>query len=324
METLHTKVVVVQPIHEVGMKILNENIETVLLVGNGAPEAVLPVLDETVTGVLIRNSVFNREMIERAPNLKVISRHGVGVELVDLEAATEHGVLVVNAPEATTESVAEHIVAMVMILGRKMLIAHKELRAGNFGVRDVYRPDDIGGKTIGFIGFGRIGRSAARKCAGLGMRILTYTRHGLPAADMEAGVECCPSVEDLLQRADFVSLNVPLTSETRHMIGAEQLALMKPTAYLINCARGSVVDEAALTAALTCGQIAGAGLDVFEPEPPVRDNPLFKLDNVVVTPHSAAFTMQGKIRASRTAAQQLVDVLRGKVPQHLVNPNCLA
>lgn len=323
MEKLQTKVILTKPIHEAGLQILTENIETVILTESDKPEVVLPFLDDQVEGVLLRHSIFNRAMIEKARNLKVIARHGVGVDLVDMAAATEHGVLVINSPNAATSSVAEHVVTLVMALCKKTFIAHQALCAGNFGIRNTYEPDDIEGKTIGIIGFGRIGRAVAQRCIGLGMKAIAYTPHQDLSAAQNLGVRLCDSLEEVLQQADFVSLSTPLTPETRHMLSTEQFAMMKPTAYLINCARGEVVDEAALIAALKTGQIAGAGIDVFEQEPPGTDNELFRMENVIVTPHSAAMTRNSNRKMACIAAQQLVDALRGNYPPHIVNKEVL-
>lgn len=323
MSKLQTKVLVTQPIHAEGMRVLNENIETVIVAENDKPETLLALLDDQVEGVVVRYNVFNREMIEKAKNLKVIARHGIGVELIDLTAATENGVIVVNTPDAATASVAEHVLAMAIILGRKMFVAHKALCQGNYAIKNSYGPDDVEGKMIGFIGLGRIGSAAAKRCLGVGMRVMAYDPYLPPQVAADMGITLCTTLEEVLQCADFVSLHTPLTPETEGMIGAEQLAMMKPTAYLINCSRGKVVDEPALIAALKAGQIAGAGLDVFAEEPPQPDNELLSMENVVVTPHSSSLTMNGKIKMAVGAAEQLVEVLRGGVPQYIVNKDVL-
>jgi len=316
---LKTKVIVTQPIHAKGMEMLTPYVETVIVAPDDKPETILSLLDDDVEGVIVRYNVFNREMIEKAKNLKVISRHGIGTELIDREAANEHGVMIVNTPDAATVSVAEHVVAMAMMLCRKMLFAHKAVLTGNFAAKNTYNPDDVDGKTIGFIGLGRIGIEAAKRSIGVGMHVIAYDPYIRSEVAEKLGIRLCASMEEVLKEADFVSIHTPLTPETKHMIGAKELALMKNSAYLINCARGEVVDEPALIEALQKGVIAGAGLDVFAKEPPDPDNPLLGMENVVLTPHSSSLTMSGKVKMATGAVEQLLKVLREEPPDFLVN-----
>lgn len=320
---LQTKIVITQPIHPSGMDLLNAAVETVVVAADDRPETILALLDDSVEGVIVRYNVFNRAMIESAKNLKVISRHGIGVELIDLAAATEHGVMVVNTPDAATVSVAEHVVVMAMMLCRKMLFAHNELVVGNFAIKNHYGPDDVEGKTIGFIGLGRIGVEAARRCMGIGMKVIAYDPYLGPVGAKISGVSLCATMDDLLRQSDFVSLHTPLTPDTNHMIGRRQLGMMKKSAYLINCSRGAVVDESALIEALLSGEIAGAGLDVFEQEPPAADNPLLHMKNVVLTPHSSSLTAAGTVRMAIGAVEQLLKVLQAQTPDYLVNRDVL-
>lgn len=320
---LKTKVVLAQPIHPKGLELLQENVETVIVAPSDKPEVLVSLMDEQVEGVIVRYNVFNREMIEHAPNLKVISRHGIGVELIDQVAATEHGVMVVNTPSAATTSVAEHVILMVLMLAKNVLVGDQELRNGNYAIKDKYGPDDVEFKTIGFLGLGRIGREAARRCKGLDMKVIGYDPYLKPEDAAALGIELKDSMEAVLKESDFVSLHTPLTPETRHMISTEQLKMMKPTAFLINCSRGAVLDEKALIQALQDKTIAGAGLDVFEQEPPEKDNPLFAMPNVVVTPHSSSLTANGRIKMSVGAVEQLLKVLRGEKPDFLVNKDVL-
>lgn len=315
---LKTKVLLTQPIHARGMEILESAVETVVVAPDDKIETIASLLDGEVTGVVVRYNVFNRYLMEKAPNLKVIARHGIGVELIDLEAARERGVLVVNTPDAATVSVAEHVVMMVLALSKKMLFADRELKKGNYSVKDNYMPDDVEGKLLGLVGFGKIGREVEKRCKALGMNVTAYDPFMDRAAFEGLGVEKAPSLEDLLERSDFVSLHTPLTPETQRLMGEAQFKLMKSSAYLINCARGQVVDEAALIKCLQEKVIAGAGLDVFEKEPPGADNPLFAMDNVIATPHSSSLTVNGKIKMATGAAEQLLKVLRGETPDHIV------
>jgi len=316
---LKTKVLVTQPIHAKGMELLENAVEKVIIAPDDKIETIASLLDEEVTGVVVRYNVFNRELMEKAPNLKVIARHGIGVDLIDMEAATERGIMVVNTPDAATVSVAEHVVMMILALSKKIIFADRELKKGNYSVKDKYTPDDVEGKTLGLIGFGKIGKEVAKRCIGLGMDVTAYDPYTSQEAFDSMGVGKAASMESLLEQSDFVSLHTPLTHQTHHMLGEAQFKLMKESACLINCSRGQVVDEAALIDCLQKDIIAGAGLDVFEKEPPEADNPLFYMDNVIVTPHSSSLTVNGKIKMAVGAAQQLLKVLRGEAPDYLVN-----
>lgn len=320
---IKTKVLVTQPIHAKGMQMLTEAVEEVIQAPNDRIETLASLLDDKVEGVIVRYNVFNRELIEKAPNLKVIARHGIGVELIDQEAATEHAVMVVNTPDAATVSVAEHVVMMAMVLAKKLFMADAALRKGNYAIKDKYAPDDVEAKTIGLVGLGRIGREVACRCRALGMKVIAFDPYMSPPCAQEIGVTLMETLEELLASADFVSMHTPLTPTTRHLIGEKQFALMKPDAYFINCSRGEVVDEEALIQALKDKKIAGAGLDVFTTEPPSPENPLFSMDNVIVTPHSSSLTVNGKIKMATGAVEQLLKVLRGEMPDYLVNAKVL-
>ena len=318
-----TKVLVTQPIHDKGMKLLEDSVEEVVLAPNDKVETLSSLLDDKVEGVIVRYNVFSRELIKKAPNLKVIARHGIGVELIDLEAATEHGVMVVNTPTAATVSVAEHVIMMLMVLSKKLLFADAELRKGNYGVKDKYMPDDVENKVLGLVGLGRIGQEVARRALGLCMKVIAFDPYMKPEMGEKVGVSMKASMEEVLKTADFISLHTPLTPATRHMIGKKEFSMMKPGAYFINCSRGAVVDEAELIKSLENKVIAGAGLDVFEDEPPKANNPLFGMDNVIVTPHSSSLTMNGKIKMATGAVEQLLKVLDGQKPDFLVNKDVL-
>ena len=217
-------------------------------------------------------------MFDSAPNLKVISRHGNGYDNVDMEEANRRGVLVVNSPDAATDSVAEHAATLVLMLCRKMYLAPRAVSADRRGGRG-YQPEDAAGKTAGIIGPGRIGKAAAKRLQAFGMKILAYSRHMTDEEAAALGFERCGSLSELLRRADFVLPLTPLTEETRHMLGAAEFEQMKPTSYVVNCSRGSVIDEQALVDALRRGVIAGAGLDVVENEPVDADNPLARVNH---------------------------------------------
>ena len=260
-------------------------------------------------------------MDQAGQTLKVIARHGIGVDNVDLAAATERGILVVNTPDAPTESTAEHAVALLLALAKQVAAGDRTLRGTANIPRSRLQGTEVRGRTLGVVGFGRIGRRVAEICKqGLQMRVIAfdpYLNRGQTAA---MGIEAADSLEALLDQADFVSLHPALTSETKNLIGKAELHRMKSTAFLINVSRGPVVDEIALIDALETGQIAGAAMDVFDPEPASPDNPLFKMPNVVATPHISSFTDLGREAMSRGAVEQTLQVLRGERPPFLVNP----
>jgi D-3-phosphoglycerate dehydrogenase len=259
---------------------------------------------------------MSADVIGSAKNLKVISRTGVGVDNVDVKAATGKGVLVLNTPEANSISVAEHTVALIIAISKQLLMYDSELRAGNFKIRRTNRSTDIDGKTLGLIGCGRIGRFTADKCrAAFNMQVIGYD----PYIKELPGVTLYEDIGEVFARADYISLHIPLTDETRGMVGAKLLSRMKPTAYIVNTARGGIIDEVALAEALRENRIAGAALDVLEYEPPKDDNPLLPLKNVILTPHSAALTKECSARVAHEAALGISDYLKGNTPRFVFN-----
>ena len=303
-----------EAIHEAGAGLLRSHGEVRL--APALDEESLAAAVRDVDAVVVRNvGLVSRRVIEAAPRLKVIGRHGVGLETIDLEAAAERGVRVVYTPEANRESVAEHFVAMALILSRRLLEADRALREGRWGVRYEYFGRELYGKTLGVVGFGRVGRSTARICHhGFQMPVLYCGRSAAPA---EAEADCGArrvTLERLLAESDYVSLNLPLTAETRHCIGREQIRLMKPGACLLNLGRGPLWDEAAVLEALDQGWIAGAGTDVFEQEPAVAENPLFRHGRFVCTPHMSAHTDEAMRRMS-LVAEDVIAVLEGREPR---------
>jgi D-3-phosphoglycerate dehydrogenase len=277
--------------------------------------ADLPGVAGVILGV---DPTADADFMDRAgSSLKVIARHGIGVDNVDLAAATERGILVVNTPDAPTESTAEHAVALLLALAKQVAAGDRNLRGTANIPHSRLQGTELRGRVLGVVGFGRIGRRVAEICGqGLQMRVIAFDPYMTAMTD----VEVVDSLETLLDRADFVSLHPALTAETRHLIGQPELRRMKPTAFLINVSRGPVVDEVALIKALESGQLAGAAMDVFDPEPPSPDNPLFRLPNVVATPHISSFTDLGRQAMSQGAVEQTLQVLRGDRPPFLVNP----
>jgi len=268
---------------------------------------------------------IDAEVMDAAPNLKVISTMSVGYDHIDVEAATKRGIYVTNTPGVLTDAVAELTIGLLLAVTRRIVEADKLIRRGEWN--KPWSPlfmtgPELKGKTLGIIGLGGIGTAVARKVKGFGMRVIYYSRHRKEDIEKELGIEYV-DLETLLKESDFVSLHTALTKETYHMIGERELKMMKKTAYLINTARGGVVDTEALIKALKEGWIAGAALDVFEQEPLPLDHPLTKLDNVVLAPHIGSATIEARTKMAEMSAKNLLYVLQGKMPLSLVNKEVL-
>ena len=315
-------VFVPQPIHSDALHFLRRKARVV--VGFGPDATAWTDGLACADGIVLRTAPFRKGDFELAARLKVIARHGVGVDNVDLEEATRRGVAVVNTPLANVESVAEHALGCMLALAKSICRGHDLTRRGGFTRRDELVGVELYGKTRGIVGFGRFGGVVARKCrAALGLRVLAFDPYR-SAEEMEAhGVEKVGELGRLLAQADVISVHVPLTEQTRGLIGRPELGLVKRGAFLLNLSRGGVVDEGALVEALREGVVRGAAVDVFEEEPPPDDHPLFSLDNVVVTPHIAAHTEEAMRRMALEAAEAVVAFLEGRRPQHIVNPEAL-
>ena len=254
------------------------------------------------------------------PNLKAICRTGIGVDTIDLDAATERGILVINTPDAPTESTAEHAVALLMAVAKRVMTGDMYLR----GNSEIDRGDMLGtellDRTLGVVGYGRIGRRVAEICAlGLRMNVIVYDPFIDLNQETPERITLTDDLDGLLQQSNFVTLHVPLMPQTRHLMNDRTFGIMQPGSYLINASRGPVVDEAALIRALESGHLAGAGLDVFDPEPPMPDNPLLKMKNVVVTPHIASGTDKGVYAMMHGVVDQIIQILNGEQPPHIVN-----
>jgi D-3-phosphoglycerate dehydrogenase / 2-oxoglutarate reductase len=263
---------------------------------------------------------MRRELIARMPNLLIVSTTGAGYDTVNVKDCTDAGVLVVNQTGGNAEAVATHVVAMVIALSKQLVQTNHALRNGTMQDRNAFVGTDVRDKTIGIVGLGNVGRRIAGLCGTLlGMKVIACDPYLDEATMQERGAEKV-TLDELLRRADFVSINCPLEDETRGMVGAREFALMKPTAYFINTARGFIHDERALADALRNKQIAGAGLDVFDKEPPPKDHPLLAFDNVIASPHMAGVTREARASMGRIAAEQLIMMLDGKRPPRMVNP----
>ncbi|MCC6445783.1 MAG: hydroxyacid dehydrogenase [Armatimonadetes bacterium] len=264
---------------------------------------------------------YDGALMDRAPGLKVICRTGIGIDNICVPDATARRVAVCNTPDAPTFSTAEHTLLLILAVAKQIKRAEASM-AGEDGSAFFHSHSglELWGKCLGLVGLGRIGGRVAIAARALGMTVIGYDPFAPPGRAAEVGAEAIPSFESLLGRADIVSLHLPVSPETRRLINADTLAMIKPGAILINAARGGLVDEAALLDALARGRLAGAGLDVFDPEPPSPDNPLLHRSDVIATPHIASATGASQERLWQTALCQALMVLRGVRPPHLVNP----
>lgn len=290
---------------------------TLLAYQEKEPARLIPLLRDA-DAVITQYSSIDRSVIESLEHCKMIIKYGIGVNNIDVDAATERGIYVCNVPDYGVEEVSDHAVTMLLALGKKLPILAGALRKGDWGYSSVVPLRRLSECTVGLVGFGRIPQTVARKLSGFGMKLLAYDPWGSEERAKELRVTLT-DMDTIYTEADFISLHCPLTKETTHMINAEALQKMKPTAFLINTARGPIIDEAALIAALRSGEIAGAGLDVFENEPVAADNPLLHMENVICTPHSAWYSETAIAALQRKAAEEVVNVLGGNPPFHNVN-----
>lgn len=315
-------VVLADPIHEQGIAML-EQIATVSQASQGGGRPLTAQIREA-NAIVTRLTKVTPALIDAAPSLRAISRHGVGVDSVDVEYATARGIPVLFTPAANAESVAEHTLGMMLAVSKMILLGDRAQRNGDFQSRTRLIGLELYGKTLGVVGAGRVGSRVARMCrAALDMHAIAYDPYLAPDDARLRGVELVSDLAVLLQEADYISLHAPLTPETQGLIGPREFNMMKPTAILVNCARGGILDEDALVTALLEGQIAGAAVDVWRQEPPPQDHPLFALENVIVSPHMAAHTEEAMIRMATTLARDITLVLQGRRPHFCVNPEVL-
>ncbi len=270
--------------------------------------------------ILTSQAQITRRVMEALPKCKVIVRYGVGYDTIDVDAATDNGILVVNIPDFCWEEVSNHAIVLLLACAKKLVFLNNYTKQGRWaeGKRAQAPMGSIYGQTLGLVGCGNIGRMTARKAQCFGLRVLGYDPYVDESLAKEHGITLV-SLPELLKESDYISVHTPLNKETRHLIGEKEFKQMKPTAYFINTARGSVVDEPALIKALQEKWIAGAGLDVFEKEPIDSDNPLLKMDNVVVTPHDASYSDAAFKRCRTSVGQEAARVLSGQWPKNVVN-----
>lgn len=309
-------ILVTEPLAPEGLRRLQEagHVEQVF----GLPEEQLAEALENADALVVRSATqVTARVLSRVKRLKVIGRAGVGVDNIDVEAATARGVLVVNSPHGNTTAAAELTIALMLSLARRIPQADAALRAGRWE-RKQFVGTEVYGKTLGIIGLGRIGMEVARRGRALGMEVIAYDPYVNPALAEQNGIKL-RDMPGVLAEADFLSLHAPLTDQTRGMIGANELACMKDGVRIINCARGGLIDEQALAAAIRSGKVAGAALDVFAQEPVSPDNPLVRMSENVVTPHLGASTAEAQVAVAVDIAEQVVDVLQGRPPRSPVN-----
>jgi len=319
------RVLLPQPIEDEAVALLKGAGFDIVTAADPKPETVIPLLPDIQAIVLRTGIKITRDLISRAESLKIIARTGGGVDNVDVAAATAKGVIVTSNVGVNTISVVEHALALILALSKQLSLMDRSVRSGQFSIRFRNLPRDLHGMTLGLMGFGRIGSTLGQACRQVfGMKVLAYDPFLPEALKRSAGngVEFVAR-ETLFSRSDIISIHIPLTDGTRHAVGAKELAMMKPEALLINTSRGPVVDEAALVKALQDKKIGGAGLDVLEQEPPAADSKLLEIDNVILTPHTAALTRECVIRMATEAAECVIAALQGKEPLNIANRDVL-
>lgn len=272
-------------------------------------------------GYLLRMGSIDRELILSAPNLKAVGRPGVGYDTIDVKSATEQGIPVVVAPNCNSVSVAEHTISLLFALAKNTLESINEASKGNYSIRNKGTAFEIAGKTIGIVGFGNIGRNVGRIAKGIGLNVLAFDPYMSAESIRQEGVEPVSNLFELYGRSDIVTLHVPMTPENLHMINSETLKYFKNGAILINCARGSLVDEEALYEALISGKLAGAGEDMMEKEPFDISSKLFSLSNFLATPHMAALTRESAAKSAIKALSGMLEIINGRKCTHICNPD---
>ncbi|MFA6507315.1 MAG: hydroxyacid dehydrogenase [Treponemataceae bacterium] len=311
-------VLISHPLYKPGMDALEGKAE-LIIPNNGNSDQILDDLKKA-DGFILRIGKIDRKAIEACDKLKVITRPGVGFDNVDVKAATERGIPVVICPAANARSVAEHSLALMFAIAKNVVESDVETRKGNFGIRNKYQAIELVGKTVSVIGFGNIGKTVAQLCAAIGMKVCAYDPFVKKDAVEAMGYSYAADLPSAMKAADFVTLHMPSLPETKNMMNDALFAAMKPSAFLINCARGDIVDEAALFKALSGGKITGAAVDVLVDEPMKADHPLMALKNFIVSPHMAALTQESTAAVVKMAVEGTLAVIDGKKWPHVCNP----
>ncbi|PIP18976.1 MAG: phosphoglycerate dehydrogenase [Candidatus Omnitrophica bacterium CG08_land_8_20_14_0_20_41_16] len=316
------KILVSDPLSDEGLKILKKVKEFQVDVKTDLKPGELREIIKDYDALLVRSATkVTKDIISAASRLKVIGRAGVGLDNVDLDAATQKGIIVMNTPGANTISTAEHTVSMILALSRNIPQASASAKKGEWK-RSKFMGVELYSKVLGIIGFGRIGKEVAKRVLSFGMRVLTYDPFLSRDVAESLGVEVV-ELKDLFEQADYITVHTPMTDETKHMVSDKQFVLMKKGVRIINCARGGIVDEAALVNALKEGKVSGAALDVFEKEPIAPESELLRLDNVIVTPHLGASTEEAQVNVAIEVAEIVRDALLGKGIRNAANYPCL-
>ncbi|WP_019554836.1 C-terminal binding protein [Propionispira raffinosivorans] len=269
-------------------------------------------------GLLNQYAPISRKVIENLPNLKAVGRYGVGVNTIDMEAATDHGICVVNVPDYCMDEVSDQAFALIIACMRKVVLLNNQVKNRGWDYKLGKPIHRLRGQKLGLLGFGRIPRSLAEKAKPFGFELLVYDPFVKEDIVKEFGGKLL-TLDELLQSADVISIHVPLMKNTEHMISTKEFGMMKKTAIIVNTSRGAIIDESAMIEALQHKQICGAGLDVLETEPVGKDNPLLDMDNVIITPHISWYSEESEVELKQKAARGVAEVLQGKVPTYLVN-----
>ncbi len=318
------KVLLGQKIHPHAMELLQKKGFEIIISPSPEDEVVRDHITHA-DGIIVRTATrLSRESIYAAKQLKVIGRTGAGVDNVDVQAASEKSIPVCNAPEANTKTVAEHALGFMLAMAKDLQKMDAGVREGNWQIRNQYTTVDISGKTLGLVGFGKIGRAAAKICSNaLDMPIMAYDPYLSKNISVDFPFVLADTIQEVFQKSDFISLHIPYSKKNHHLVDQELLSLMKKSAYIINTSRGGIIDEQALAECISQGKISGAALDVFENEPPAPNNPLLGLKKVILSPHSAALTQESASRMAVHAAQGVIDVLSNRKPKWVYNRNDL-
>jgi len=316
------KVLVSDALSAEGLKIFQESKELSVDVKTDLKPDALKEIIKDYDALVVRSATkVTKDVIEAAKKLKFIGRAGVGLDNVDLEAATQKGIIVMNTPAGNTISTAEHTCSMILALSRNIPQANSSTKKGEWK-RSKFMGVELYGKTLGVVGFGRIGSEVAKRALSFGMKILAYDPFLSADVAESIGVEIA-ELKKVLQESDYITVHTPLTDETRHMISDKEFVLMKKGVRIINCARGGIIDESALAKALKEGKVAGAAMDVFEKEPLLADNELLKMDNVIITPHLGASTEEAQVNVAVEVAEIVRDALLGRGIRNAANYPCL-
>lgn len=281
-------------------------------------------LASDVNVIMTADLVLDKRVLQHLPYLKGIVKYGIGTEFIDVKTATDRGIPVANIPDVMTIEVAEHAVGLLLAIVRRIPQANARVKtrvwddARDFPV--IYPVPRIKGRTVGILGIGRVGRAVANILKGFDVQILGYDPYVKRETIESYGIQASDSLEDLLKQSDFIMIHTPLTSTTRHLLGKKEFELVKPTAFLVNAARGAIVDQAALYKALSGGLVAGYATDVWEQEPPEQNDPMLQLENVIITPHMAFHSNSIYAEFRRRAAEEALRILKGERPLNIVNP----